>query len=75
VKGQTDELRGAVPEAIRNAGLEPPDAIEADGKMHRFSTNGHRGDDVRLLATGSRLVRSEIGGLVSKKWRAEIGRP
>jgi putative DNA primase/helicase len=27
------------------AGLTPPDTIIADGKIHRFSTNGKRGDD------------------------------
>jgi len=31
-------------EAIRAAGLEPPEVIEADGKLHRFSSNGRRGD-------------------------------
>jgi putative DNA primase/helicase len=31
--------------AIRAGGLEPPEAILADGKIHRFSSNGKRGDD------------------------------
>jgi putative DNA primase/helicase len=31
--------------AIAAAGLTPPDNINADGKIHRFSTNGKRGDD------------------------------
>lgn len=31
--------------AIRGAGIEPPDVIEADGKLHRFPSNGKRGDD------------------------------
>ena len=31
--------------AIAAAGLTPPDTIIADGKIHRFSTNGKRGDD------------------------------
>lgn len=31
--------------AILAAGLTPPDEIVADGKLHRFSTNGKRGDD------------------------------
>lgn len=35
-----DALRGA----IAAAGLTPPDRIEADGRLHRFSTNGKRGD-------------------------------
>lgn len=32
-------------EAIRAAGLTPPDTIHGDGTLHRFSTNGKRGDD------------------------------
>ena len=31
--------------AILAAGLIPPHVIEADGLLHRFSTNGQRGDD------------------------------
>lgn len=30
--------------AIAGAGLTPPDHIEADGTLHRFSSNGKRGD-------------------------------
>lgn len=32
-------------EAITCSGLPPPEEILADGKIHRFSTNGKRGDD------------------------------
>ena len=31
--------------AIEQAGLTPPDAVMADGRLHRFPTNGHRDDD------------------------------
>lgn len=31
--------------AIAAAGLEAPDSINPDGAIHRFSTNGRRGDD------------------------------
>lgn len=31
--------------AIAAAGLTPPEVIHADGKLHRFSSNGERGDD------------------------------
>ncbi|GBE46860.1 DNA primase TraC [bacterium BMS3Bbin12] len=31
--------------AIVNAEIEPPEAIHADGKLHRFPTNGKAGDD------------------------------
>ena len=36
-----EQFRGA----ILAAGLEPPKNIQADGKIHRFSTNGNRNDD------------------------------
>ena len=32
-------------QAIGNAGLTPPDTIIDDGAIHRFGTNGRRGDD------------------------------
>ena len=32
-------------QAIAAAGLTPPDEIIADGAIHRYSTNGRRGDD------------------------------
>ncbi len=31
--------------AIADAGIEPPEVIHADGDVHRFATNGKRGDD------------------------------
>lgn len=37
----TEEFRAA----ILAAGLIPPDDIVADGQLHRFPTNGRRGDD------------------------------
>ena len=35
----------AFADAIRAAGLTPPEAIEADGAIHRFSSSGKRGDE------------------------------
>jgi putative DNA primase/helicase len=32
-------------QTMTNAGLTPPDTIIADGKIHRFTTNGKRSDD------------------------------
>ena len=32
-------------EAIASAGLTPPDVIKADGTLHRFASDGRRGDD------------------------------
>ena len=36
-----EQFRGA----ILAAGIEPPKNIVADGKIHRFSTNGNQNDD------------------------------
>jgi putative DNA primase/helicase len=30
---------------IEYAGLHPPEVIQPDGKLHRFASNGCRGDD------------------------------
>jgi putative DNA primase/helicase len=41
-------MNGAIEQfraAIAAAGPTPPDDVKADGKIHRFSTNGRRGDD------------------------------
>lgn len=35
----------AFSDAIRAAGLTPPEQIEADGAIHRFSSSGKRGDE------------------------------
>jgi putative DNA primase/helicase len=39
------EAIDAFRDAIAGAGLTPPDQIIADGGLHRFSSNGKRGDD------------------------------
>ena len=36
---------GAFADAIRAAGLTPPEQITADGAIHRFSSSGKRGDE------------------------------
>lgn len=65
-------------EAIRAAGLTPPDLIEANGTLRRFSSNGKRGDDA-----GWYLLFSDgfpVGCFgdwrtgFSQTWRADIGR-
>ena len=63
---------------MRDAGLQPPEVIEPDGTLHRFSTNGNArdtagwyvfyGDGIPAGAFGDwRTGRSE-------SWHAEIGR-
>lgn len=65
-------------DAIRSAGLEPPDAIEADGKLRRFATNGKRGDDAGwYVLHGDGIPAGSFGDWrtgVSASWRADIGR-
>ena len=69
---------GQFREAIRSAGLQPPDIIEADGKLHRFSSNGKRGDDAGwYVLHGDGIVAGAFGDWrtgVSQTWRADIGR-
>ena len=55
-------------DAIRANGLEPPRVIHLDGKIHRFSASGKRGDDsgwyVGFLTAQRHPAHSEIGAPV-----------
>lgn len=70
----TDRFRGA----ILSAGIVPPEVIEADGKLHRFASNGKRSDDAGwyvLHADG--IPAGSFGDWrtgISETWRADIGR-
>lgn len=64
-------------DAIRSAGLIPPEAIEP-GKLHRFSSNGKRGDD----AGWCKLFPDLAGGIYGdhrtglyEVWQAERDSP
>ena len=64
--------------AIEVAGLTPPDVIEADGKLRRFSSNGEPKDDAGwyVLFDGA-IPAGTIGDHrsgVHQNWRADIGR-
>lgn len=64
--------------AIRAAGLVPPDDIQADGKLHRFPSNGKRKDTagyykLHLDATPAGFFGCWRSG-VSETWHANIGR-
>jgi putative DNA primase/helicase len=58
-------------QAIAEAGLEPPGHIVADGRLHRFSTNGNAAD-----AAGWYVFHGEAGAFgdwrsgVNQKWSA-----
>ena len=65
--------------AIQEAGLHPPEVIEADGKLHRFPSNGKRGDDAGwyVLHLDGIMPAGAFGDWrsgVHQKWRADIGR-
>lgn len=65
-------------DAIANAGLTPPDDVEADGRLHRFGANGKRHDDSGwYVLHGDGIPAGAYGDWrtgVSETWRADIGR-
>lgn len=65
-------------DAIKSAGLIPPDAIEVDGAIHRFASSGKKGDDAGwYLLYGDGIPAGSFGcwrdGL-TQTWRADVGR-
>jgi len=64
--------------AILASGLVAPDVIEADGRIHRFSTNGRRGDDAGwYIFHSDGLPVGTFGDWrtgMSEKWKAKGGR-
>jgi putative DNA primase/helicase len=64
--------------AIRTAGMEPPTEIIADGKIHRFASNGKRNDDAGwYVYHGDGIAAGAFGDWrtgISETWRADIGR-
>jgi len=65
-------------DAIRSVGLEPPDMIEADGKLRRFSSNGKRGDDAGwYVLHGDGIPAGAFGDWrtgINETWRGNSGR-
>lgn len=65
-------------EAIRAAGLTPPDEIEVDGKLRRFASNGKKADDAGwYLLHGDGIPAGSFGDWrtgFTQTWRADIGR-
>lgn len=65
-------------DAIQSAGLTPPPVIEADGKLHRFASNGKHGDDAGWYSLhGDGIPAGSFGDWrngFSQTWRADIGR-
>src|SRR5262245_17124162 len=64
-------------DAIRSAGLEPPEIIEP-GKLHRFPTNGRRNDAAgwcKLFADGHGGVFGDFRTGLSESWQAKQDKP
>jgi putative DNA primase/helicase len=64
---------------IQRAGLTPPDEVIADGKLHRFPTNGRRGDDSGWYVLHADGIPAGAFGDwrsgISSTWRADVDRP
>ena len=64
--------------AMRDAGLQPPEVIEPDGKLHRFSTNGNPHDTAGwYVFYGDDIPAGSFGDWrsgLSESWHAKIGR-
>ena len=65
-------------DAIKCAGIQPPDVIEDDGELHRFPGNGKRDDDSGWYKFHSDGIPAGAFGDwragLSETWRADIGR-
>jgi putative DNA primase/helicase len=64
--------------AIRDAGLEQPESVTADGTLHRFSSNGKRGDDSGWYVLHLDGIPAGSFGCwrtgFKQLWHADIGR-
>jgi putative DNA primase/helicase len=64
--------------AIHSAGLNPPEIIEPDGKLHRFASNAKRNDDAGWYVFHEDGIPAGAFGDwrsgVSETWRPDIGR-
>lgn len=65
-------------DAIASAGIDAPESIIMDGKLHRFSTNGKRKDDSGWYVCFDGEVPAGRFGCwrsgIEHNWRADIGR-
>lgn len=65
-------------QAMEASGITPPETIEAGGKLHRFASNGKRGDDSGwyIFHDGNHLAGAfgcwRLG--ITETWKADIGR-
>ena len=66
-------------EAMMSAGIDPPEDIHIDGKVHRFATNGKKGDDAGWYVAYPDGVPAGSFGCwrdgIQQNWRMDVGRP
>ncbi len=69
---------GQFREAIHAANLIPPDIIEADGELHRFASNGKRGDLAGWYVLHLDGIPAGAFGCwrsgLTESWHADVGR-
>ena len=65
-------------QCIGNSGITPPDSVIPDGKLHRFSSNGKKGDDAGWYILFDGTVPGGCFGCwrsdIKQNWHANIGR-
>ena len=75
---QTLDIQEQFRDAIADAGITPPIRIIADGRLHRFSSNGKPNDDAGWYALHDGGIAAGAFGCwrlgINEKWRADIGR-
>jgi putative DNA primase/helicase len=66
-------------DAMRASGITPPDSIIADGKLHRFSTNGKLHDTAGWYVLHEGQIPAGAFGDwrtgLTQNWRVDLGRP
>ena len=64
-------------QAMEACGITPPETIEADGKLHRFASNGKRGDDSGWYVLHDGEHPAGTFGCwrldITETWKADIG--
>ena len=65
-------------DAVRRAGLTPPDEVEADGELHRFASNGKRSDLAGWYVFHCDGIPAGAFGCwrsgLTETWHADVGR-
>ena len=72
------EFAGQFRQAISDAGLCAPETVEADGVLHRFSSNGKRNDTAGWYVLFSDPVPAGVFGCwrlgINQTWKADVSR-